>query len=142
MSDSDVVWTPLIDDVINTDGQEVIYVKDALLNVLGETYVYLPDNIRLCRATPAPVPQPVEMPTEAGWWAYDPIDVVKDEHVPFVVNLSKWELGDKTITYLWDWDDRPNTMFISTFRKTYTGKWYKLTMPWEQRPGAEVGDDE
>lgn len=59
---SNVVWTPLVDDVINTDGREVIYAKDALLNILGETYVYLPDNIRLCISTPAPVPQAVEMP--------------------------------------------------------------------------------
>jgi hypothetical protein len=52
-------WEPLPDDIYNTDGPEVIYVKDALLSIVGETYVYLPDDIRLCRkVTPGEEPTP------------------------------------------------------------------------------------
>ena len=42
-------WVPVPDDIYNTDGPEVIYVKEQLLSIVGETYVYLPANMRLCR---------------------------------------------------------------------------------------------
>jgi hypothetical protein len=51
-------WEPLPDDVYNTDGPEVIFVKDQLLSIVGETYVYLPDDMRLCRRKPSSEAQP------------------------------------------------------------------------------------
>src|SRR5688572_28232484 len=68
-------WEPLPDGFfqssINTGLYAVAVEGDALkifMLRMGEwqdnAIVVLPDNIRLCRATPAPVPQPLEMPVE------------------------------------------------------------------------------
>jgi len=46
-------WEPLTDEICNTDGHEVLYVKDGLLSIVGEYYVYLPDELRLCRRKPS-----------------------------------------------------------------------------------------
>ena len=42
-------WEPVADDIYNTDGPEVLYVKGQLLSIVGEFYVYLPADMRLCR---------------------------------------------------------------------------------------------
>lgn len=49
-------WQPITDDIVHTDGPEVIYVKDQLLNILGEHYVYLQQGYALCRLVPASQP--------------------------------------------------------------------------------------
>jgi hypothetical protein len=42
-------WEVVPDGIHNTDSPEVLYVKDKLLSIVGEYWVYLPQDYALCR---------------------------------------------------------------------------------------------
>lgn len=84
------------------------------------------------RRTPAPhlaspKVQPLDMPDGPGWWAHD--DSGRQQ---FVVHLPTFEVYPDKVRYQWGDDDHfVFVLPVATFKRTWPGKWYRVTLPWD-----------
>lgn len=98
---------------------ELIVGADGSYDIDGE----LPENLRLCQLAPAGM----DTPDGEGWWAFDGNDL----NDRLVVNIARWEVHDTEYHYWWSEDDFYKMVtVIEDFKAAYSGKWFRLHMPW------------
>ena len=135
-------WQP-IDHLINDNLTELQADNIAVTIGHGDTALATfawPDDgqYAVCRAVPVDAPRPLEMPDSPGWWAYR--DTIPGKRRAFVVHLPVFESYPDNVRYQWTYDDHfVFVLPLETFRLTWPGQWYKLTMPWEQHHDAPMG---